>query len=73
MVSERRRETMSKSVMIEVQSVGTNFGCVGIVRDAQSREKLAETDVKPNSMRGVAYTAAESIATDRGWTVADAG
>lgn len=62
---------MSRRVIVEARAVGVAFGCVGVVRDAKSRRKLAESDtVRPHGFAANAVTDAEQIAAARGWTVA---
>lgn len=54
---------------IQVREVGQAFGCVGVVRDAESGRKLAQTRVYPHGFNGNASAGAERIALSKGWTV----
>lgn len=60
---------MTRAVTIDVRSTGQAFGCYGVVRDARTRRKIAETGVKPNGFTAADYAAAESICVERGWSV----
>lgn len=61
---------MSRAVRIEVRDVGQAFACVGVIRDARSGKRLAETREYPYGQRGNAHDGAELIAANKGWTVA---
>lgn len=57
-------------VRIETRTVGQSFGTVGIVRDAKTGEKLAESEtVRPYGYTYSAARDADEIAQDRGWQV----
>lgn len=58
-----------RRVTIETRSVGENFGCCGVIRDARSRRKLAETRVYPNGFDHAAAVGAVSICDRQGWRV----
>ncbi len=60
---------MKRKVRIETRSVGDAFGCCGIVRDAKSGRKLAETDTYPNGCEQSARSAAKRIAQERGYEI----
>lgn len=60
---------MSRPVYVDFQTVGIGFACVGIVRDARTREKIAEaSDVRPHGFTRAALDDARDIVERHGWT-----
>jgi hypothetical protein len=59
----------ARKVRIETQTVGNNFGCCAILRDAKTGRKLAETDTFPRGCEQNARTAARDIAATKGFEV----
>jgi len=57
-----------RKVICTTRDEGVNFGTIGVVRDAKSGRKLAETGIKPYRSSG-AIISAEALAEQRGWTV----
>lgn len=59
-----------RPVRIHTAIVGQMFGRIGIVTDADTRERLYETDVVPNDNADAARERAEEYcATQRQWEV----
>lgn len=56
-------------VEIDTRPVGVNFACCGVVRDARSRRKLAETRDFPYGFDAQAFAAARELAAAKGWEV----
>ena len=57
-----------RTVICTTRDVGQNFATVGVVRDARSGRKLAETGLKPYRSSSAIF-GAEGIAAARGWRV----
>ena len=60
---------MSKNVRIETRTVGQFFATCGVIRDARTGRKLAETDDVPYGFTASAFSAAEALAEKKGWNV----
>jgi hypothetical protein len=62
----------SVKVVIKTATVGQNFGTVGLVCDARSGRKLAETaDTYPLGFVTAARAGAEALAKKNGWTLTE--
>lgn len=60
-----------QAVKIRVVSVGDNFGCRAIIRDARTGRRLAATRLCPHGFDGAAEGIAENICDANGWRVVD--
>lgn len=64
-------ETMRK-VTLDTRPVGLNFGTVGVVRDAKTGRKIAESaTTRPVGHTRGAISDAQRVAWRHGWTVVD--
>jgi hypothetical protein len=62
-----------KPVYVDWRTVGSAFGCVGVVRHRRNGRVVAETDrVYPYGFVESALAGAERLAKQRGWQVVDA-
>jgi hypothetical protein len=67
----KARPTGDRDVTIEVREVGDSFGHCGVVRRADSRRPLHETEVVPFGARGAAATLAREWAESRGYAIVE--
>lgn len=58
-------------VTIETNTVGQQFGTCAVIKSAKSGRVLWTSDTKPYGMTNVARDAAEQVASDRGYIIAD--
>ncbi len=58
-----------RKVTCTTRDEGIHFGTIGVIRDAKSGRKLAETGLKPYQS-SAAIISAEALAAARGWQVA---
>ena len=61
--------TKSRAVTLSTVTIGQHFGTAGLVRDARTGRKLAQTETVGLGHRAAAILRAEEIAAKRGWTV----
>lgn len=65
-------QTTKRTVKLSTRTVGTNFGRAGVVTDARTGKKLAESDETfPLGNGNAAYEDARRIAERKGWTVVE--
>lgn len=59
---------MTRSVYIDFRTEGLTLACRGVVRDARTREKIAEADdVRPRGFQRAALQDARELVRERGW------
>lgn len=64
------QEKRIRRVTIETRQTGIHFGCYGVVRDARTRRKIAESDIiRPFDMPHLALDDAQAIVERKGWFI----
>lgn len=60
---------MARPVYVDFRTEGISFACRGIVRDARTRQKIAEAEgIRPHGFTRAALDDARAVVAEHGWT-----